>query len=223
MEAGSMKAELYEGFARVGKALGNPARIELLDLLAQRERGVEELAAAAGMRVSNTSAQLKVLASAGLVTARRSGTHVFYRLGDAQVTAVVEALKQLAFDRSSQVRDAARSWLGDTERLEPVSRSELERRMRDGDVLVLDVRPAAEYAAAHIADAIGIPLDQLSDRLHELPREIEVIAYCRGRYCVMSLDAVRLLRSHGYIARPMNGGLPEWRGDGLPVAPPQAA
>jgi rhodanese-related sulfurtransferase len=218
VEDGSPKAELYEGFARVGRALGNPARIELLDLLAQGERGVEELAAAAGMRVSNTSAQLKALSAAGLVTARRSGTRAFYRLGDEQVTVLVELVKQLACDRSPQVRDAARAWLGDTAELEPVPRSELERRIRDGVVLVLDARPAAEYAAAHIAGAIGIPHDQLADRLAELPRDVEVVAYCRGHYCVMSLEAVRLLRAHGYAAHPMQGGLPEWHADGLPVA-----
>jgi rhodanese-related sulfurtransferase len=217
------KAELYAGFARVGKALGNPVRIELLDLLAQGERGVEELALAAGMRVSNTSAQLKALAEAGLVTARRSGTHVFYRLSGGQVTVLVELVKQLACDRSPQVRDAARAWLGDTRGMEPANRAELEHRMRDGGVLVLDVRPAVEYAAAHIAGAVGIPLDQLAGRLAELPQDVEVVAYCRGRYCVMSMEAVRLLRAHGYAARPMEGGLPEWRIDGLPVAQTRAA
>lgn len=217
MEDTSPKAALYEGFALVGKALGNPARIELLNLLAQGERGAGELAAAAGLRLSNTSAQLSMLAAAGLVTARRSGTHVFYRLASPQVTVLAELAKQVACDRLPQVREAARAWLGDTGELEPVTRAELGRRMRDGGVLVLDVRPPAEYAAAHIAGATGIPLGELAGRLGELPRDAEVVAYCRGCFCVMSLDAVRLLRDRGYRARPMDGGLPEWRADGLPV------
>lgn len=217
MEDTSPKAALYEGFALVGKALGNPARIELLNLLAQGERGAGELAAAAGLRLSNTSAQLSMLAAAGLVTARRSGTHVFYRLASPQVTVLAELAKQVACDRLPQVREAARAWLGDTGELEPVTRAELGRRMRDGGVLVLDVRPPAEYAAAHITGATGIPLGELAGRLGELPRDAEVVAYCRGCFCVMSLDAVRLLRDRGYRARPMDGGLPEWRADGLPV------
>ena len=212
------KAVLYEGFARVGKALGSPARIELLNLLAQGERGPGELAAAAGMRLSNTSAQLQALAAAGLVTSRRSGTRVFYRIADPRVTVLAELVKQVACDRLPEVRDAARAWLGDTQELEPVTRAELARRMRGGGVLVVDVRPAAEYAAGHITGAIGIPLGELAGRLGELPRDAEVVAYCRGRYCVMSLDAVRLLRDRGYQARPMDGGLPEWHADGLPVA-----
>jgi rhodanese-related sulfurtransferase/DNA-binding transcriptional ArsR family regulator len=218
VEDGSPKAVLYGGFARVGKALGNPARIELLDLLAQGERGVEELAAAARLKVSNTSAQLKVLAAAGLVTSRRSGTRVVYRISGPRVTALAELAKQVAFEQLPGVRDAARGWLGDIGGIEPVTRAELGCRMRAGRVLVIDVRPAAEYAAAHIAGAVSIPLDELPARLAELPRSAEVVAYCRGRFCVMSLDAVRLLREHGYRARPMDGGLPEWRDEGMPVA-----
>jgi rhodanese-related sulfurtransferase len=220
---GSPKAALYEGFAQVGKALGNPARIELLDLLAQGERGVDELATAAGMRLSNTSAQLKALATAGLISARRSGTRAYYRIADPQVTVLVELAKQLAYDRSPQVRDAAHAWLGEPNELEPVTRTELDRRMREGTVLVVDVRPAAEYTAAHITGAVGIPLEQLPDRLTELPQDTEIVAYCRGHYCLMSLDAVRLLRAHDYRARPMEGGLPQWRTDGLPVTHASAA
>ena len=218
MEDGSPKAVLYDGFAQVGRALGNPARIELLDLLAQGERGVEELAAAARLKVSNTSAQLRVLAAAGLVTSRRSGTRVVYRISGPRVTVLAELAKQVAFEQLPGVRDAARGWLGDIGGIEPVTRAELGRRMRAGGVLVIDARPAAEYAAAHIAGAMSIPLDELPARLAELPRSAEVVAYCRGRFCAMSLDAVRLLREHGYRARPMDGGLPEWRDEGMPVA-----
>ena len=162
MEDESPKAVLYAGFARVGRALGSPARIELLNLLAQGERGVEELAAAAGLKVSNTSAQLKALAAAGLVTSRRSGTRVFYRITGPRVTALAELAKQVACEQLPEVRDAARAWLGGTGNLEPVTRGELRRRMREGGVLVLDVRPAAEYAAAHIAGAVSIPAGDLA-------------------------------------------------------------
>ena len=211
MQDGAPKAVLYEGFARVGRALGSPARIELLNLLAQGEHGVEELAAAAGLKVSNTSAQLKTLAAAGLVTSRRAGTRVFYRIAGVQVTALAELAKQVAVGQQPGAREAARGWLGDTAALEPVTRAELRRRMRESGVLVLDVRSAAEYAAGHV-------VGELPARLAGLPRDKETIAYCRGRFCVMSLDAVRLLRSHGYRARPMDGGLPEWRDEGMPIA-----
>lgn len=222
----SAKARVYAGFARIGKALSNPARLELLDLLAQGERGVEELAAAAGMKVSNTSAQLKELAGAGLVASSRSGTRVVYRLADAQVGVFVEQAKHLAHARLPEVRDAARAWLGEVDHLEPVTRDELARLLDgigggDGDdnggVVVLDVRPSAEYAAAHLPGARSIPVDQLAGRLDELPAEAEIVAYCRGRYCLMSLEAVRLLRGHGRRARPLLSGVAEWRADGHPV------
>lgn len=219
---GSAKARVYEGFARIGKALSNPARLELLDLLAQGERGVEELASAAGMRVSNTSAQLKELARAGLVVSRRSGARVFYRLADLQVAVFVEQAKQLAHARLPEVRQAARAWLGDVDELEPLTREELASRLAAGGiggaggraVVVLDVRPAAEYAAGHIPGAVGIPSSELATRLGELPAGAEIVAYCRGRYCLMSAEAVRLLRARGYDARPLDGGVIEWRADG---------
>jgi rhodanese-related sulfurtransferase len=217
MDEASRKAVLYEQFARVGKALSNPARLELLDLLAQGERSVEELAAAAGMRLSNTSAQLKTLSSAGLVSTRRSGTRVFYRLADEHVEMLVEQVKEFAADRLADVERAAHDYLGDVEVLEPVHRADLARRMDAGEVLVLDVRPVAEYAAAHIPGAICIPHDQLAARIAELPREADIVAYCRGRYCVLAPAAVRLLRGRGYAARPLDGGLPEWRRAGLPI------
>jgi rhodanese-related sulfurtransferase/DNA-binding MarR family transcriptional regulator len=211
------KTALYEQFARVGKALANPTRLELLDLLAQGERSVEDLAGAAGMKVSNTSAQLRMLAAAGLVTSRRDGVKIYYRLAGQEVTAFVGQAQHLAASRLADAEQAARGYLGDVAALEPVAPGELLRRMRDDQVLVLDVRPQPEYAAGHIPGAVSIPHDQLAARLAELPAGADIIAYCRGRYCVFAPDAVRLLRARGFSARPLDGGLPDWRLAGLPV------
>ena len=217
-ECRTRKTAMYEQFARVGKALANPARLELLDLLAQGERSVEELAETAGMKVSNTSAQLRTLAGAGLVASRRDGVRVFYGLADHDVAFFVSQVQEFAAARLADAEQAARNYLGDVTALEPVARDELFRRLADGQVLVLDVRPAAEYAAAHIPGAVNVPHDQLAARLAELPASTEIVAYCRGRYCVFAPDAVRLLRARGFSARPLEGGLPEWRLAGLPVS-----
>jgi DNA-binding transcriptional ArsR family regulator len=186
---------LYEGFARVGRALGSPARIELLNLLAQGEHGVEELAAAAGLKVSNTSAQLKTLAAAGLVTSRRAGTRVFYRIAGPRVTALAELAKQVAVGQQPGAREAARGWLGDPAALEPVTRAELHRRMREGGVLVLDVRPAAEYAAGHVAGAVSIPAGELPARLAGLPRD-------KGDHRVLPRQVLRDVPGCGPAAAP---------------------
>jgi rhodanese-related sulfurtransferase/predicted transcriptional regulator len=218
MARDSRKTALYEQFARIGKALSNPVRLELLDLLAQGERSVEDLAEAAEMRLSNTSAQLKVLAQAGLLTTRREGTRVFYRISDAHVDALVGQVKDLAHDRLAEVERAAHEYLGDVATLEPVNLRELTARSDAGDLVILDVRPAEEFRAAHIPDAINIPLDQLAARLSDLPKDVHIVAYCRHRYCVLAPEAVRILRGHGYDARPLDGGIPEWRQAGLPVS-----
>jgi rhodanese-related sulfurtransferase len=212
------KMAMYAQFARVGKALANPARVELLDLLAQGERSVEDLAEAARMKVSNTSAQLRTLASAGLVSSRRAGVRIYYRLADKDVSAFLGQVQDFAASRLAEAERAARLYLGDVAALEPVARDELFRRLDDGQVLVLDVRPEAEYAAGHIPGAVSVPHDQLAARLAELPEKADIIAYCRGRYCVFAPDAVRLLRSRGFSARPLEGGLPDWRLAGLPVS-----
>lgn len=212
------KAVLYEEFARVGKALANPVRLELLDLLAQGERSVQDLAEAAAMRVNNTSAQLKVLAATGLVTTRRSGTRVYYRLADAQVVAFLEAMKDLAHGQLADVERATRAYLGDLDGLELIDRGELVRRLQTGEAVVLDVRPAPEYEAGHIPGAVCIPYDRLVARLDELSHDVELIAYCRGRYCAFAPDAVRLLRQRGYPARLLEGGMSGWHCAGLPVA-----
>jgi rhodanese-related sulfurtransferase len=211
------KTALYEQFARVGKALANPARLELLDLLAQGERSVEDLAATAQMKVSNTSAQLRTLAAAGLVASRRDGVRIYYRLADEQVAAFAGQVQEFAAARLAEAEQAARNYLGDVAGLEPVAHDELFRRLADGQVLVLDVRPEAEYAAGHIPGAVSLPHDQLAARLAELPDSADIVAYCRGRYCVYAPDAVRLLRERGFAARPLEGGLPGWRLAGLPV------
>jgi DNA-binding transcriptional ArsR family regulator/rhodanese-related sulfurtransferase len=215
------KAVLYEQFARIGKALANPARLELLDLLAQGERSVEDLAAAAGMKLSNTSAQLKALTAAGLVAARRDGTKVFHRLTDDQVAALVEQVKRFAAARLAEAERAARDYLGDVEAFEPLAPEELARRIEAGDVIVIDVRPRIEYDAGHLPGAINLPHDQLDGRLAELTGTVspgtDIVAYCRGRYCVFAPQAVRLLRENGYPARLLDAGVPEWRLAGLPV------
>lgn len=217
MTMSETKTALLEQFARVGKALSNPVRLELLELLAQGERGVEELAEAAGMRLSNTSAQLKTLQAAGLVHARKEGARVYHRLAGDDVHLAIEALHDLARSRLADAEQAARTYLGDVAELEPIGREELARRMDDGSVVVVDVRPPAEYAAAHLPGAISAPLDDLAAHLAALPHDTQIVAYCRGPYCAYAPEAVRMMRDRGLSARPMDGGLPQWRRDGLPV------
>lgn len=211
------KDALYEQFARIGHALASPRRIELLDLLAQTERTVEELADRIATPVKNTSAHLRVLRQARLVETRRAGTHIHYRLAGAGVQTLVRALQQLGHDRLAEVDRVVRQYLDGRDALEPVTLKDLRRLLRDGDVTVLDVRPAEEYAAGHVAGALSIPVAELRRRLREVPKGREVIAYCRGRYCVYSLEAVTLLRSKGYRARRAEEGLPDWKAAGWPV------
>jgi rhodanese-related sulfurtransferase len=210
------KAGLYEQFARVGKALASPKRLELLDLLAQGQRSVEDLAAEAGLGLSSCSAHLQVLHHARLVTARKRGTRVFYSLASDDVARLYAGVREVAASLLAEVAPAREAYLGGD--VEEISREELLRRVGAGDVIVLDVRPAAEFAAGHIPGAVSIPIGQLGQRLAELPTGTDVIAYCRGPYCVFAHDAVRLLRAQGRPARRLAGGLPEWRLAGLPVA-----
>lgn len=217
------KAELYEQFARVGKALASPKRLELLDLLAQGQRSVEDLAAEAGLGVSTCSAHLQVLHHARLVTTRKQGTRVFYSLASDDVARLYADVRQVAASQLAEVEPARRAYLDGDVEVEEVTRDELLRRASTGDVTVLDVRPTAEYSAGHIPGAVSIPLGQLGQRLAELPAAAEIVAYCRGPYCVFAHDAVRLLRTHGHTARRLADGMPEWRLAGLPVAVGAAA
>lgn len=215
------KAELYEQFARVSKGLASPRRLELIDLLAQGERSVEDLASAAGIGLTNCSAHLQVLHHARLVSTRKQGTRVYYSLATDDVARLFASVRDVAASLLADVEPARRAYLGKD--VEQISRDELLRRAGAGQVTVLDVRPAAEYAAGHIPGAISIPIAQLRERLAELPPEAEIAAYCRGPYCVFAHDAVRLLRATGRAARRLDGGMPEWRLAGLPIAIGDAA
>jgi rhodanese-related sulfurtransferase/DNA-binding transcriptional ArsR family regulator len=211
------KDALYAQFARIGHALASPKRIELLDLLGQGEKTVETLAEQVATPVKNTSAHLRVLRQARLVETRRDGTYVYYRLAEEDVFRLLRTLETLGHSRLADVQQVVQSYLDGHDDLEPVTFRELRRLMREDDVTVVDVRPAEEYQAGHIPGALSLPVAELKRRLRELPKDREVIAYCRGRYCVYSLDAVTLLRKQGYRARRAEEGLPDWRAAGLPL------
>ena len=216
MDDRNLKDSLYEQFARIGHALSTPKRLEILDLLGQGERSVEVLANEANLSVPNASQHLKVLRSARLVDSRRDGAYVYYRLADSAVWRLWATLRDLGQLRLTEVGELLRS-LADDEGLELVDRSTLWRMAQDGEVTVLDVRPPAEYDAGHIPGAVSIPLDDLERRLSDVPREQLVVAYCRGPYCVLAVQAVELLRNQGFTARRLEDGFPEWREEGLPI------
>jgi rhodanese-related sulfurtransferase/DNA-binding transcriptional ArsR family regulator len=217
------KAALYEQFARVGRALASGKRLELLDLLAQSERSVDALARAAGLGVTSASAHLQILRQANLVSTRRDGTRVLYRLAGPDVADLYARLRTVAHTHLPDVQMARVTYLGREVDSEPVGRDELLRRAAAGDVTVLDVRPAEEYAAGHIPGAVSVPIEELAQRLAELPLEAEIVAYCRGAYCVLAHDAVRLLVARGRRARRLADGMLEWRLADLPVATGAAA
>lgn len=218
MDGREAKDRLYEAFARTAKALSSPKRVELAELLAQGERSVEALAEATGMGVTNTSAHLQVLARSRLVETRKEGTRVFYRLSSDDVAAFVAALRDLARARVAEVDQVVRDYFVSRDALEPVTRDELVDRVERGKIVILDVRPAEEFAAGHIPGALSIPLEQLDAALTRLPKRADIVAYCRGPYCVLAPQAVERLRAKGYRARRLADGLPEWRLAGLPVA-----
>ncbi|MFP8963555.1 ArsR/SmtB family transcription factor [Streptomyces nanhaiensis] len=211
------KARLYDAFAATGKALASGKRLELLDLLAQGERTVDALAKAAGLNLTTASAHLQTLKQAGLVATRREGVRIHYRLAGDDVARLFALLREVARTHQATVEPARTAYLGE-EAGRGVAREELLARVESGDVVVLDVRPAREYAAGHIPGAISIPVDELAERVGELPDGVEVVAYCRGEYCVMAHDAVRLLAERGRKAIRLSDGMLEWRLADLPVA-----
>ena len=212
------KTALFDEFARAAKALASGRRIELVDVLANGERTVEALASEVGLSVANTSQHLQVLRQAGLVTARRQGTSVHYRLAGPEVFQLWQALRTMAAGRLAEVERLAAAYLGARDELEPVTRQELARRLQDGDrLVVLDVRPAAEHAAGHLPGAVSIPVAELRRRLAELPGDREIVAYCRGPYCAFAHEAVAVLREEGFSARRLEDGLPEWQAAGLAI------
>ncbi len=217
MSRPDLKQQLYSQIARIGRAVGNGHRLELLEYLSQGERTVEALARLAGLSMANASQHLQVLRQAGLVSTRREGLYVHYRLAEADVDQLRRVLRQLAQTRIAEVEHLVRNYLGIKDSLEAVPRIELLERAHAGLVTVLDVRPPEEFAAGHLPGAVNIPLKELEQRIQELPPHQEIVAYCRGPYCVLAYDAVAQLRKQGFSARRMEEGFPEWRLAGLPV------
>lgn len=213
------KDALYDGFAVIAKGLANGRRAELVDVLAQGERPVEELAGEIGQSVANTSQHLRQLAHAGLVTSRRQGSNVIYRLAGPQVAVAWRTLRDLAVERRAEMERVVAAYLGDRDGLETISRRELAARMRSKDVQVIDIRPEAEFRAGHIRGARPVPPAGLKRRLADLPDDgVEVVAYCRGPFCVYADEAVRFLTARGVRARRLEDGFPEWAAAGLPIA-----
>jgi rhodanese-related sulfurtransferase/DNA-binding HxlR family transcriptional regulator len=208
---------LFDAFASVAQALGSGRRAEIVDLLAQGERSVEEIANEISQSVANTSQHLHVLARAGLVRSRREGTRVIYRLASQRVGDLWAAVRDVAVRHVAEVNQLADEYLGERDGVEHVSATELEQRLARGDVVLLDVRPEPEYRAGHIPGAQSVPLDVLASLAPKLPRRRQIVAYCRGPYCVYADDAVRLLQGRGLKARRLDVGFPEWRRAGLPV------
>jgi rhodanese-related sulfurtransferase len=213
----SAKAALFDAFASVAQGLGSGRRAEMVDLLAQGERSVEQIASEIDQSVANTSQHLQVLARAGLVRSRREGTRVFYRLASERVSDLWAAVRDVAVRHVAEVGVLADAYLGEREEVRRISAEELEQRIARDEVVVLDVRPEPEYRAGHIAGARSAPLDELTTVLPSLPRRRGIVAYCRGPYCVYADDAVRLLRERGLNACRLDVGFPEWRRAGLPV------
>ncbi len=212
------KDALYEGLAQVAKALSSGRRAEIVDLLAQGERSVEEVAEELGQSVANTSHHLRALARVGLLTTRRVGTRIYYGVASDRVVELWAAVRDVAEAHVAGLERLAAAYLGDRDGIELVDRAELATRLRRGDVVVLDLRPGAEYRSGHIAGARSVPRGELRRHLDALPADREVVAYCRGPYCVFADDAVRELHRRGFTARRLEDGFPEWRRAGLPVA-----
>jgi ArsR family transcriptional regulator len=217
MSSRAAKDRFYLAWAATARALGSPQRLELLDVLAQGERSVEVLARETGLTLNNTSAHLKILRTAGLVDRRKEAQFVYYRLADDALVPVLRGIQALTRRRQAEVDQLARAYIDSRDALEPVSAAELRRRLKAGDVSLIDVRPDSEFSAGHIAGAISIPLAELDRRLVRIPKDRPVVAYCRGPYCVLSVDAVVKLRKRGYHALRLVDGFPDWKAEGWPV------
>jgi rhodanese-related sulfurtransferase/biotin operon repressor len=212
-----MKLALYEQLGRVAQALGSAGRLQILEFIAQGERSVDTLAAMTGLSIANTSKHLQALRQVGLVSARKEGVRVYYSVAGDDVIALISALRAVAEHRVAEVERLVRQWLAHRDEMEPVAAADLLKRVKGKLVTVLDVRPAEEYAAGHIPGAINVPVEKLEGFISRLPKRKEVVAYCRGPYCLMSFEAVEKLRQRGFRARRLENGLPEWRAAGLPV------
>jgi rhodanese-related sulfurtransferase len=217
MSSNAAKAALFDAFASVARAVGNGRRAEIVDVLAQGERSVDELAREIEQSVANTSHHLQQLAKAGLVRSRRDGTRIYYRLAGERVVDLWAAVREVAEHHLAEVHVLAQKYLGERDKVEQLSPEELEERLARGQVVVLDVRPEREYMAGHIPGAVSAPLSELARVASSLPKRKEIVAYCRGPYCVYADNAVRFLRERGLRARRLDVGLPEWRRAGLPV------
>lgn len=213
----AFKDEVYDQFARIGKAFSSASRLELIDLLAQGERTVDELAEGTDMSVANTSRHLQVLKGERLVRRRKEGTKAYYRLAGPEVYRAWKSMRSLAESRLPEIEETVRRYLTGRDEMDAMTAEELERRIENDDILVLDVRPAEEYRTGHIPGARSLPIDQIEDRLDELPEDREIVAYCRGPYCVYSDEAVRRLREEGREARRLEEGLPDWLAGGRAV------
>jgi len=211
------KHQLQEQFAQVAKALSHAHKLELLELLAQGERSVEVLANVADLSVANTSRHLQQLRRAGLIASRKEGLYVFYRVAGDDVIDLLRSLRRTGQRHMKEVNDVVIGYFSDRDSLEPVSRKQLLRRSKEGLVTVLDVRPREEYEVGHIPGALNVPLDDIEQHLANLPKEQEIIAYCRGEYCVLAFEAVATMRKNGFNARRLEEGFPEWKAAGLPV------
>jgi len=213
----AFKNQLYEQFARIGKALSSAHRLELLEVLAQGEYSVEAVARETEMSIANASQHLQVLRAARLVEVRREGVYIYYRLADEQVFTLWQTMRHVGEVRIAEIDRIVDTYLHDRNQLQPIGAAELLQRLVEDTIILLDVRPVEEYTAGHLPDALSIPVTELEARLSELPQDREIVAYCRGPYCVFADEAVTLLRTNGYSARRLEQGLPDWRALGLPV------
>lgn len=213
------KIQIFEQFAELARVLGHAHRLELIELVSQGERSVERLAQLTGLSIANASQHLQQLRRGGFVQSRRDGKRVLYRLADGPILSLMAALRSYAERNRAEVGKIVADYFHRLDQLEPVSRKDLARRLKARTAIVLDVRPEDEFALGHVSGALNIPMDELKPRLAELPKDQEIVAYCRGAYCVLSFEAVALLRKHGFLVRRLEEGFPEWKAAGLATEP----